>query len=67
MESVWVSIGYQQKPHFGVAAGYQELELFGVLDEPECLPPTARVEWNINPDLNQQERETLRTSLEEYL
>ena len=38
-----------------------------VVEEPECLPPTTTVEWNINPDLNQQERETLRTLLEEYL
>ena len=38
-----------------------------VLEEPECLPPTDIVEWNINPDLNQQERGTLRTLLEEYL
>ena len=30
MVSVWVSIGYQQKPHCGVAACYREQELFGV-------------------------------------
>ena len=36
-----------------------------LLEEPECLPPTTTVKWNINPDLNQQERETLRTLLED--
>ena len=36
-----------------------------VLEEPNFLPPT--VDWNINPDLNQQEKGTLRTLLEEYL